>query len=132
VTYLGNEGLPRILTGTDGLQLPDVLRGLAKQRPLFHSEADFKHALAWEIQGRFPHAEVRLEVPLSDRRERLDMLVRVDGTTYALELKYKTRGITFELAGEKIQVRDQGAPDTGRYDFLKDLGRLERFVAQGL
>jgi hypothetical protein len=60
------------------------------------------------------------------------MLVRVDGTTYALELKYKTRGITFELAGEKIQVRDQGAPDTGRYDFLKDLGRLERFVAQGL
>jgi hypothetical protein len=44
--------------------IPDVLTTLAQQRLLFHSEADFQHAFAWEIHKRLPQALVRLERPV--------------------------------------------------------------------
>ena len=31
------------------LLVSDALEALAEQRPIFHSEADFQHAIAWEI-----------------------------------------------------------------------------------
>jgi hypothetical protein len=34
------------------LEISDVLSSLAKQRLVFHSEADFQHAFAWEIHAR--------------------------------------------------------------------------------
>lgn len=38
-----------------------LMSQLAGTRPIFHSEADFQHALAWEIQNQHPQAAVRLE-----------------------------------------------------------------------
>ena len=70
-------------------------------------------------------------MPLSTLRERLDLLVRTkNGATYGFELKYKTQAVTCGLAGEAFEVRNHGAPDHGQYDFLKDVMRLEQFVAQ--
>ena len=43
------------------IHLYDVLRSLSCQRPIFHSEADFQHALAWLIHLQHPDAIVRLE-----------------------------------------------------------------------
>jgi hypothetical protein len=43
------------------LDIEAILSRLAHKRPVFHSEADFKHSLAWEIQQRFPESPVRLE-----------------------------------------------------------------------
>jgi len=103
-----------------GLEIADVLRSLAQERRLFHSEADFQHALAWEIHRRLPDAEVRLEVPLSTLRERLDLLVRTkNGATYGFELKYKTQAVTCGLAGEAFEVRNHGAPDSRAIRFFE-------------
>jgi hypothetical protein len=44
------------------LEIGSILTDLAISRPIFHSEADFQHALAWKLQGRFPTAKIRLEV----------------------------------------------------------------------
>lgn len=41
-----------------------VLRDLALKRPIFHSEADFQHAVAWEVHsmaGAF--SEVGIQTP---------------------------------------------------------------------
>jgi hypothetical protein len=38
-----------------------ILGALALKRPIFHSEADFQHAVAWEIHSRRPELSVRLE-----------------------------------------------------------------------
>jgi hypothetical protein len=46
------------------LSISEVLAALAKQRPLFHSEADFQHAIAWELHERLPRASVQLEHPV--------------------------------------------------------------------
>lgn len=46
----------------------------------------------------------------------------------ALELKYVTLRCSVELAGERFDLSNHGAHDLRRYDFIKDLVRLERVV----
>jgi hypothetical protein len=38
-----------------------ILAELAQDRPIFHSEPDFQHALAWQVRLRHPQAKMRLE-----------------------------------------------------------------------
>jgi hypothetical protein len=38
-----------------------VLSALVSQRPAFHSERDFQHAVAWQIQLSYPQAHIRVE-----------------------------------------------------------------------
>src|SRR5579863_7305468 len=106
-----------------------VINELRKSRPIFHSEADFQHALAWEIHSHFPSALVRLEIHPGriGPREYLDIWVQHENITYAIELKYKTRKLDAIYNGEEFRLLNQGAQDIGRYDFIKDITRLERF-----
>lgn len=100
-----------------GMQPSDIeaaMAALAKRRPVFHSEADFQHELAWTIRERHPDAGIRLEypLPLDGPRGAIDIWL-TDGPT-AIELKYWKKG---------------GAPDLARYDFWKDIDRLESLIA---
>jgi hypothetical protein len=109
-----------------------VLARLAVHRPVFHSEADFQHALAWELHVEAPDGRVRLETrPLPGRSVFLDLAAVIDGTRVALELKYLTRPFTATLDGEVFQLRHQAAHDVRRYDVVKDICRLEEVVATG-
>ena len=46
-----------------------AMQRLAPVRPVFHSEADFKHALAWALQEGSPTLRVQLEYrPFPDKR----------------------------------------------------------------
>jgi len=110
----------------------ELLAALAGQRPVFHSEADFQHALAWLIHEVRPTATVRLEIPrdIDGRRAHVDVWV-VDDERLAIELKYLTTALDTVVAGEQFQLRNQAAQDLGRYDILKDLTRVERLVAAG-
>ena len=93
---------------------------------MFHSEADFQHALAWQIHEAAPESQVRLEVsviPVEAQGMFLDIWLPVEGI--AIELKYKTRGLELEQDDESFALRDQSAQDQGRYDFLRDIQRLE-------
>ncbi len=44
-----------------------LLATLAGSRKVFHSEADFQHALAWQIHEAMPDSQVRLEVATDSR-----------------------------------------------------------------
>ena len=103
-----------------------LLATLAGSRKVFHSEADFQHALAWQIHEAMPDNQVRLEVDVMQvehQRRFLDIWLPVEGV--AIELKYKTRGLELEQDDESFALRDQSAQDQGRYDFLRDIQRLE-------
>lgn len=105
------------------------LESVARERPIFHSEADFQHALAWHIQKTMPDCQVRLEFkPLQCENLYLD--IWLPNVEIAIELKYKTRELKHktELDGEDFWLRDQAAHDCGRYDFLYDVSRLEMLV----
>jgi hypothetical protein len=116
-----------------GLSIPAVLAALAEQRPVFHSEADFQHALAWEVHRQLPHAFVRLERPVKLSTEgkplHVDIWVERKGEILAIELKYKTKKLRTSERGEEFDLHDHSAEDTGRYDFIKDVWRVESIVA---
>ena len=109
-----------------------LLNSLSEARKVFHSEADFQHALAWQIHKVAPDSEVRLEVnpfPDQDRRMFLDIWLPVEGI--AIELKYVTRKLELDQDGESFALRDHSAQDQRRYDFLLDIQRLELMRSKG-
>lgn len=110
------------------IDLEGALRELSRERPIFHSEADFQHALAWRIRESHPDEEIRLERPLMSNSEEIhvDIVVTDDGRTVPIETKYKTREARIVSEGEEYRLKSQSAADQGRYDFLKDISRIER------
>jgi hypothetical protein len=105
------------------------LEALRRSRPVFHSEADFQHALAWAIQVSDPLARVRLETRPAPG-VRLDLLIsRPDLDRHlVLELKYLTAAWAGEVNAERFELLSQGAQDIRAYDVVKDIQRVERFV----
>ena len=102
----------------------ELINGLAKDRPFFYSEADFQHALAWSIKKAHSDCAIHLEYRVrrrneEDKRRYIDIVVKKGANEYAIELKYKTRAIA------EHDLLSVGARDHGRYDFLKDIERLE-------
>ena len=105
----------------------NLMADLSQQRPIFHSEADFQHALAWQIHETIPDCKIRLEFPpFLDKRMYLDIWLSTP--RIAIELKYRTKKLELKHDGEDFALRNQGAYDFGEYDFLKDIHRLERIV----
>jgi hypothetical protein len=117
----------------DRSTLETTLRRLAAGRPLFQSEADFQHALAWQLHLDHPAARVRLETrPLPGRPLRLDLHIVVAEHRVAMELKYLTKQLAVTIDGETFDLRDHGADDQGRYDVVKDVARLEVLTDGGV
>jgi len=115
-----------------GLDFAAILRELSAERRIFHSEADFQHHLAWQIHLTEPRLQLRLEVrPDPALREQLDLLVRdpATGAATAIELKYLKAQWEGVVGGEAFTLVKQGAEDISRYDVVKDVARIERFVA---
>ena len=117
-----------LITGTT--EVAELLRRLALRRRVYHSEADFQHAFAWEAHQMDPALRVRLETH-PEPNVRLDLLLsRSDLERHtAVELKYLTAGWTGDVDGERFALKNHGAQDVRAYDVVKDIDRLERFVA---
>lgn len=114
-----------ILAGS--VALDEALARLSVRRPVFHSEADFQFALAWQVHELDPEIEVRLETPFKEGAH-LDIEFRKQGAATALELKYLTRPAVVEVDGEVFHLRSR-ALDKRRYDVVKDVTRIEEYVA---
>lgn len=110
------------------VEFPALLEALAAERPVFHSEADFQFALAWQVRETTGQP-VRLEwKPFAAEKIHVDLFLPRAGA--AVELKYLTRGFEANCNGESFSLADQAAHDIRRYDFLKDVARLERVTAE--
>jgi hypothetical protein len=112
--------------------LQATLQALSADRPIFHSECDFQHALAWAIHERVANAHIRLEKPheIEGRRRYIDLVVEQDGIACFMELKYKTTETSLVDKGEAYSLKQQGAIDQGSYDILKDVQRIEAVVGE--
>lgn len=108
--------------------LQRTMTALAARRPVFHSEADFQHAFAWQVQLEHPEARIRLETRPRPG-VRLDVLALVNARRVAFELKYLLRRLTVTVEDELFDLPLQGAQDVRRYDFIKDISRLEQLRA---
>ena len=86
-----------------------------------------------KVQGEINKRKQRGEsLPFSNKEKMdIDIVIEKDNFFYPIELKYKTRSIQLDLKrfGEDLKdskfLKDQGAIPIGRYDFWKDVARLE-------
>ena len=100
-------------------------------RSVFHSDADLQHHLAWQAHLLDPQLQVRLEFRPDTRiRESVDvMLVRPDlGMATFIELNYLKAAWSGLVSSEQFDLPNTGAHDIVRYDVIKGIERLERFV----
>jgi len=112
-------------------QIVDLMAELAKTRPIFHSEADFQHSLAWLIHEKYPRLQIRLEYPLRDIGV-VDIVIMSDADRYLIELKYKTVKMECAVKQEKFSIKNHGAQPLSRYDGLKDIERIEKSGCDGV
>lgn len=106
--------------------LKDAINNLKKKRGIFHSEADMQFALGWELGLMIPGLKIRFEQPNKDQS--IDILYYHNDDIIAVELKYKTALLTINNYGENFILKDHAAIDTGRFDVLKDISRVESFI----
>lgn len=110
------------------LDIHNLMSRLSARRPIFHSEADFQHALAWQIHDMLEESDIRLEYRIQEMPPTyLDIWLPRE--EIAIELKYCTRELKIDWKGESFNLKGQSAQDTRRYDFLKDIQRLEQVSA---
>lgn len=114
-----------------------------KEKMPFQNEAQFQHALAMAIdkdiaENNKPY-EVLLEVwtgrtpgeDQSDKRDCYTDIVIFDATEkeyLAIELKYKTAGLTVTKDYGEIHLKQQSANDYGCYDYLWDVQRIQDLI----
>ena len=108
--------------------IDELMTRLAARRPVFCSEADFQHEIAYEIRKIDPGLGVRLEWPLTaPARGAVDLIV-IGETRFALELKYLSKSFSTARDGETITLKQYGAHDQRRYDVCKDVMRMEAYA----
>ena len=110
------------------LDIHHLMEGLSQSRPIFHSEADFQHSLAWKIHEVMPDSQIRLEYPFRHDSNPKYLDIWLPTERIAIELKYLTKRLEQDYDGERFALKDQSAHDVRRYDFLKDVQRLESVV----
>ncbi len=105
-----------------------TLQSLSQIRPIFHNEADFQFAFAWEIQKQYSDYNIRLEYKVPTFGNRYTDIWINGKNPIAIELKYKPVSMNLQHNKETFELKNQGAEDLGRYDFLKDVQRLEEII----
>ena len=114
------------------LNLVEILDNLGNQnnRPIFHSECDFQHALAWKIHEQHLDYQIRLEYPYELENPHIlnqhcDIFVKDNDIKYFIELKYKTKKLDVTINEEHYSLKISVAERDNRFHFLRDIGRLE-------
>ena len=113
-------------------KIEKALRELLKERPVFHSEADFQHEFAMGLRKIKGFKKMRLEKPFyvkgkskESNKIELDIYAEIDNKKIGVELKYKTRRMDVIWGEELFSLKSHYAQNLGRYDFIKDIYRLE-------
>jgi hypothetical protein len=111
------------------LNFIQIMRSLSNDRPVFYSEADFQHSLAWNIRSQHSACKLRLEYPISYQPvQHLDILCLDDDEVVAIELKYKVDSLMVTVKGENYYLKSHSAQDCGRYDYCLDVERIETYL----
>jgi len=121
-------------------KLIEALNRLSKDRPVFHSEADFQFSLGWELKRLNNDFEIIMERPFQfnnklgddkDTTKYTDIFIKDGLNKYGIELKYVTKELETEIDKVKYKLKDHMATNLRRYDFYKDISRLEYLKING-
>ena len=114
----------------DAQQILKLLGDLALQKPVFCSEMDFQLHLAWKMKEQGWELSLEYDPRCFEANAAIDIMIHKPHQV-AIELKYKTALAEVKIHGQALTLKNQAAQDCGRYDFLKDIGRIEKVVSKG-
>jgi len=115
-----------------------AMNSLSKKRRIFHSEADFQFALAWEIKEIYGW-DIQLErfAMVDEMRVSIDIVVIEENNKYPIELKYLKKPLPEEakddavLAEYKSFLRAGSVHSMDMYSCLSDIERIEKLYMRG-
>lgn len=113
-----------------------AMETLLKDRRVFHSEADFQFSLGWELKMLNNDLKIIMERPFQFNNKldddtktktkiELDLLIKNGSKKYGIELKYVTKELVVKVNDELFDLKNHMATNLRRYDFYKDISRLE-------
>lgn len=104
----------------------DLMIELADSHPIFHNESYFQHELAGLLYRKGCCVKKEHPFKLDGTSKRVD--VWLPREKLAIELKYWTKKLDqpYETENDFYQLRNQKAQNQKRYDFLRDVQKLER------
>ncbi len=88
---------------------------------IYYNEASVQLKIGFELFKRLKTEPV-LEYRIKETNEYLDIFIEYDNKKYGIELKYKTKKIN------EYDFKNQGAQNNGKFDFIKDISRIEKFI----
>lgn len=118
------------MASLESLPIRTLMRRLARNRPAFHSEADFQLAFGRALEQEFWDYRVRLEYRI-DPNERRRVDITIFDKKIVFELKYRTRSAQLEHLNERFSLPRQGGYPATRFKFLQDIGRIEAWRRDG-
>lgn len=103
------------------MQIDQILINLSQQKPFFKSEKEFQNYLGDEIKKN----GFVCEKSSNYLGQKVDILVKDSSfnVLYAIQLRHKTALLSMD--GGLIRLKNHGAQDQARYDFIKDIKSLE-------
>jgi len=120
-------------------EIEAAMASLALRRPIFHSERDFQFELAWELRLQNPKLPIRLErrFMVDEDRFDVDISYKCQGQSVGIspalqvviEIKLFKTKFEWNQAGEDFNL-PFARWKKNRYDFAKDILRLERLVGK--
>ena len=109
-----------------------LMQELAESHPLFHSESYFQHELAGLLHRK--GYKIKKEETFKygkDGKDKMRLDIWLHKEKVAIEVKYRTSKLDKELLVnrrcELFQLRNQSAANIARYNYLKDVKKLETF-----
>lgn len=112
------------------IDIPKALEILAKRRPVFHSEADFRLELMLYLHEVYPEFYAISEYPIQRNSKKVYdiMLLQNNKEVTAIELKYFGENINFDLKGEIFNLKNRSAINDNSYRSFEDVKRMEDFL----
>lgn len=110
------------------MNMYDVLSSLSIKSPVFRSQKEFQRLLINELKTRGLHCMPDKNI---NKNTKVDIWVEdpKSGEIWIFELRNKTKEISTSLNGKQVELKNHGAQDQGRYDFLKDIEKIEKAVS---
>jgi hypothetical protein len=114
--------------------IENALGQLAIKRPIFHSEADFQFALAWQLQSMHPNANIRLEKPISriDGNGRADIWIDTEKWLTVVELKYRKLEFVGVVNDENYNLKLDNTDGKIEGEMDSDLQNISHFIKNDL
>jgi hypothetical protein len=86
---------------------------------------DLRSALAAELAAEYPDGRFETKQRISVALPRIDIWAETPRWTAAIEVIYRTKALNAVIGNERYQLKNHAAQDLARYDFVRDVVRLE-------